>query len=173
MVLQAYHRQRGFKTFCARIFTAYGERENETHAIVALIAKAFVKCDPYPIWGSGEQDRNFTYVGDTVDGLILGTEKVEDGSPINVGRSDHVTINETIETIFELSNFRPKDIFRDLSKPVGVFSRAADNTKCRELLGWEPTISIDEGLRRTMEWYMSTHDETTVRNDLDKLLMER
>jgi len=86
MALKAYYRQYGLKTSAARIFTAYGPRENETHAIIALIAKAFIKMDPYVIWGTGEQDRNFTYVQDIVDGMMLACEKTVDGSPINIER---------------------------------------------------------------------------------------
>jgi len=71
MALKAYQRQYGMKTAAVRIFTAYGPRENETHAVIALIAKAFIGMDPYEIWGTGEQDRNFTYVQDIVDALIL------------------------------------------------------------------------------------------------------
>ena len=85
MALKAYHKEYGMKTASVRIFTAYGPRENETHALIALIAKAFIKMDPYVIWGTGEQDRNFTYVQDIVDALILASENVTDGSTINAG----------------------------------------------------------------------------------------
>jgi len=106
MALSAYHRQYGMKTSSVRIFTAYGPRENETHAIIALIAKAFIKMDPYEIWGTGDQDRNFTYVQDIVDAMMLSCEKIEDGSPINAGRSDRITMNETAERIFNIMNWR-------------------------------------------------------------------
>ena len=96
MTLKAYHKQHGMKAASVRIFTAYGPRENETHAIIAIIAKALAQLDPYVIWGSGDQDRNFTYVQDIVDAMILAAEKIEDGSPINAGRDDRITINDTI-----------------------------------------------------------------------------
>jgi len=63
---RAYYKQHGIKGVSWRLFTAYGDRENETHAVIALIAKAFVRMNPYLIWGSGEQDRNFTHVDDIV-----------------------------------------------------------------------------------------------------------
>ena len=96
MALKAYNREYGMKTSAVRIFTAYGPRENETHAIIALIAKAFIKMDPYVIWGTGKQDRNFTYVQDIVDALILASENITDGSAVNAGRSDRITINHMI-----------------------------------------------------------------------------
>jgi len=173
MALSAYHRQYGMKTSAARIFTAYGPRENETHAIIALIAKAFINMDPYVIWGTGTQDRNFTYVQDIVDGLILASEKIEDGSPINVGRDDRLTLNNAAETVFETMNWRPKEIFHDLSKPQGVASRAADLTRTRSLFGWEPRVGYPEGFKKTIEWYAANKTKGVVKSELERLLLER
>src|SRR3984957_10703331 len=69
--LRAFHKQYGLDAIACRIFSAYGERENESHSVIALIAKALAKLDPYPVWGDGTQTRNFTYVADTVKGLFL------------------------------------------------------------------------------------------------------
>ena len=173
MALKAYHKEYGLKTSAVRIFTAYGPRENETHAIIALIAKAFVKMDPYVIWGSGEQDRNFTYVQDIVDALILAAEKIEDGTPVNAGRDDRITINRAAELIFRIVGWRPRRILHDLSKPQGVASRAADLTRARELLGWSPQVSYREGFEKTVEWYFSTKDRDSVKANLKQLLIER
>lgn len=173
MALRAYHRQYGMKTSAVRIFTAYGPRENETHAIMALIAKAFVRMDPYVIWGTGEQERNFTYVEDIVDALILAAEKIENGSPVNAGRDDRITINEAAELIFDLIEWAPRQIEHDLSKPQGVATRAADLTRARQVLTWEPQISYRKGFRRTIEWYYANKQVDEVRANLDKILMER
>lgn len=173
MALKAYHRQFGMKTSAVRIFTAYGPRENETHAIIALIAKAFVKMDPFVIWGTGEQDRNFTYVQDIVDALVLAAEKIDDGSPINAGREDRITIDETIDRVFNIVGWRPKQVKRDLTKPQGVTSRAADLTMARKVLGWEPKVSYTEGFKKTIEWYFDEKKVEDVKVNLDKLLLER
>jgi nucleoside-diphosphate-sugar epimerase len=173
MALSAYHRQYGLKTSAVRIFTAYGPRENETHAIIALIAKAFVNMDPYVIWGSGNQDRNFTYVQDIADALILASEKIEDGSPLNAGRDDRLTLNEAAEMVFEISKWRPKEVRHDLSKPQGVASRAADLTLARTKFNWEPKVGYTEGFRRTVEWYFNNKDKEIVKSDLEHLLNER
>jgi len=173
MALKAYHVQYGVKTSAARIFTAYGPRENETHAIIALIAKAFVKMDPYVIWGNGEQDRNFTYVSDIVDGMILACEKIEDGSPINVGRDDRITINETVDLLFELTDWRPKKIHHDLTKPQGVASRAADLTIAEESFNWRPKVDYREGFEKTIDWYYKNRNVEEVRTNLQRLLLER
>jgi UDP-glucose 4-epimerase len=173
MALNAYHRQYGVKTSAVRIFTAYGPRENETHAIIALIAKAFVRMDPYVIWSTGEQDRNFTYVQDIVDSMILAAEKIEDGSSVNAGRDDRITINEAAEFIFDIVEWRPKRIKHDLSKPQGVASRAADLTRASRLLGWKPIVSYGDGFKKTIEWYFSNKNEKDVKANLDRLLLER
>jgi UDP-glucose 4-epimerase len=173
MALSAYHRQYGLKTSAVRIFTAYGPRENETHAIIALIAKAFINMDPYVIWGTGNQDRNFTYVQDIVDALILASEKIEDGSPLNAGRDDRLTLNEAAEMVFEIAKWKPKKIRHDLSKPQGVASRAADLTLARTKFNWEPKVGYTEGFKKTIEWYFKNKDKATVKADLEHLLNER
>ena len=173
MALSAYHRQYGMKTSSVRIFTAYGPRENETHAVIALIAKAFIKMDPYVIWGSGEQDRNFTYVQDIVNAMILTAEKITNGSPINAGRDDRITINETINMIFEIMDWSPESIIRDLSKPQGVTSRAADLTKAKKIMDWSPKVGFKEGFIKTINWYKQTKNIEEVRSNLQKRLLER
>ncbi len=173
MALKAYHREYGMKTGAARIFTAYGPRENETHAIIALIAKAYARMDPYVIWGTGEQDRNFTYVQDIVDGMVRVAEVVEDGSAINVGRDDRIVINKAVAMIFDIMDWWPDRIIHDLSKPTGVASRAADLTKAREVLNWEPKVSYEEGFTKTIQWYQAHKNAEEVRMNLDRLLMQR
>jgi len=173
MTLSAYHREYGMKTSAVRIFTAYGPRENETHAIIALIAKAFVKMDPYIIWGTGEQDRNFTYVEDIVNALVLAAEKIEDGSAVNAGREDRITLNQAAELVFEIIGWRPERTEHDLTKPQGVASRAGDLTKSRRILGWEPRVSYREGFEKTTTWYCSNKKREEVKANLNRLLMER
>jgi len=173
MALKAYHKEYGLKCASCRIFTAYGPRENETHAVIALIAKAFIEQEPYEIWGTGEQDRNFTYVNDIVDGLIHACERIEDGSAVNVGTSDHIKIKDIAEKIFDIVGWRPNEIFLDTSKPVGVFSRAADLTKTKKLLQWQPECSIEEGLRKTISWYYTTKNKEEIKKKFQKLIWER
>jgi len=174
MALRAYYKQHGLKSVACRLFTVYGERENESHAVIALIAKSFTRMDPYPIWGSGQQDRNFTYVGDIVEGMLRAAASgVEDGSAINIGTAEHVKIIDAAQMIFAETGFTPTEVEFDLTKPVGVFSRAADLTRTRAVLGWEPGTSFRDGLRRTISWYYETHDAGLVSRQLTYLLTER
>lgn len=170
--LRAFCKQYGMSGVACRIFTAYGERENESHAVIALIAKAAARLDPFPIWGDGNQTRNFTYVRDTVIGMALAACHLKEFNTINLGSSQHHTILELIELIFRHIGWRPKQIIRELDKPVGVLSRAADNAKCRQLLNWEPHYSLAEGLARTISWYLPNLSSDRVEN-LQHLLIER
>jgi nucleoside-diphosphate-sugar epimerase len=159
----------------ARIFTAYGERENESHAAIALIAKALLQMDPFTIWGTGLQTRNFTYVTDTVRGLLnLGIDSSPNAFDIqNIGTSEFVTVNEFINTIFELIGWMPMQVFRDESKPQGVASRASDNASSISKFDWEPTVSIEEGLSRTINWYKQQVNRPKSLIDLEVLLESR
>jgi len=172
--LQAYHRQYGLKAAAARISTAYGPRENESHALMALIARAFIQQSPFEIWGDGEQTRGFTYVQDVVDGLILAAEHLEDGSAVNVGTADFISLNQVAEEIFTVMDWRPPDGIRHRAdKPTGVRHRALDGALARHTTGWAPQVSLTEGIRRTVAWYMAHHDAADVAARLDSLLMER
>ena len=170
--LNAFHKQFGIDAISCRIFTAYGERENESHAVIALIAKALLRMDPFPIWGDGLQTRNFTYVRDTALGMVLAGAKLKGFDTINLGSPDHITILELLECIFTIVGWRPNEIKRELDKPVGVLSRAADVEKVKRLLGWSPTHSLAEGVGNTIEWYSKTLAPDRAEH-LERLLMER
>ncbi len=172
MQLRAFHKQHGISGIACRIFTAYGERENESHAVVALIAKAVRRLDPYPIWGDGLQTRNFTYVADTVFGMAQAAAKLDGFHVINVGSSQHHTILELIEHIFDELGWHPAQIDKQLDKPVGVLSRASHNRKISQVLGWEPTFALKEGVARTTRWYRQSVGEAAT-GDFERKLMER
>lgn len=171
--LQSFHEQYGVDASSVRIFTAYGPRENETHAIIALIAKAFAEQDPYQIWGDGDQTRNFTYVDDIVSALALANEKITDATPVNAGISEYISINEVADAIFEYLDWEPEEIHHVTDKPVGVRHRAADTSRAEELLGWESEYTLEDGLAETIDWYVENRDEESVRENIETLLHER
>ena len=171
--LQAYHEQYDIDASIVRIFTAYGPRENETHAIVALMAKAYAEQEPYRIWGDGEQTRNFTYVKDIARALRLAAENVTGATPVNAGIRDYITINEVAEAVFSRLDWEPAEIDHMTDKPVGVRHRAADTTRAEELLGWEPQYTLQDGIDRTLDWYAENREREYVQNNLETLLHER
>ena len=155
--MNAFKKQFGLKGCPVRFVTAYGPRENETHAIIAFIYKAVEKMDPYEIWGNGQQERDFTYVEDIVDGTVLCAEKISDMTPINLGTGVRYKMVDVAQMVFEILGWTPEKISFDTSKPTGAVSRALDNSLAKELLGWEPRFSLREGLKKTIEWYSKNH----------------
>lgn len=151
-ILWAYHKQYGLKGSITRYVTAYGPRENDTHAIIALIRRALLKENPYVVWGTGEQDRDFTYVDDIVTGTLLACEKITDGTPVNLGTAKRYKLKEAAKMVLELCGHRAP-IYFDKTKPEGVLSRALDITRTQKLLGWAPSISLNDGLLETIAWY--------------------
>lgn len=171
-VMQAYHKDGLIKTATCRFFTVFGRRMKENHFILATIAKSFVKTDPFYIWGNGDEVRNFTPVQNTVQGLLLATEKAN-GEIYNIGLEQRITIDEAVSKIWELMDWHPKEVIYQPDKPVGIRNRVSDCTKARNELGWNPTVTFEDGLKDTIEWYVSTHDEQEVRETLERKLTER
>ncbi len=172
--IKAFHEQYGLKTSAIRIFTAYGPRENESHAIIALIAKAFIRQSPLEVWGNGQQTRNFTYVDDIVEAFVLACQHIEDGTAINAGTGEFISLIDAAEAVFRQMDWRPaKGLALSPDRPVGVIHRAADTQFAHERIGWVPTRSFDEGLAETIKWYLANKDAEIVRRNLEMLLMER
>jgi nucleoside-diphosphate-sugar epimerase len=155
--LNSFKKQYGLKCCPVRFVTAYGPRENETHAIIALIYKAVEKMNPFEVWGNGQQERDFTYVEDIVSGTIKAGEMVNDCTPINLGTGKRYKIIDVVEMIFKILKWHPKNIIFDDSKPVGALSRALDNSRANNMLHWKPEFNLEEGLKKTIDWYVSSH----------------
>jgi nucleoside-diphosphate-sugar epimerase len=173
MALAAYGRQYGMQGVSCRIFTAYGERENPTHAIIALILRALLQEDPFVIWGDGTQARNFTYVADLAQGLMAAAERITDCSAINLGSETAYSTLEVAHSIWELTGFRPASVNYQRHKPTGVHYRNADSGRARCLMDWSATTSLEEGLRRTIGWVEATTDLEALRETFELRLLER
>lgn len=171
-MLDAYIEQGAFKGCSTRSFTVYGPLMNESHAIAALIAKTMIRQDPFEIWGvDGNQYRNWTFVEDNVQGALLAAEHLNRGA-VNIGVEDRLTPNMACEIIWDIMGWRPDEITYKKDAPVGPVNRIADATKLKSL-GWEPKYSFRQGLEKTIEWYLSTHDVEEVKKTLERKLTER
>ena len=155
--MKSFNKQYGLKGCPVRFVTAYGPREDTTHAIIALIYKAVEKMDPFEIWGNGNQERDFTYVEDIVYGSILAAEKISDMTPINLGTGVRYKMIDVVNMICEILQWTPKEFKFDTSKPTGALSRSLDNSLAKKLLGWEPKFSLKDGLVETIQWFVENH----------------
>ena len=134
----------------------YGER---SQVIPALIRKVInFPEEEFNVWGSGKQGRAFIHVNDIVDALVLALEKGWGHGWIQIGPSECTSIHEIAEAVIKISG---KDIvpFYDTTKPEGDKARSADWGKAKEVLGWEPKVSLEDGLRQQYEW---------IKNDIEK-----
>ncbi|HEX9887601.1 MAG TPA: NAD-dependent epimerase/dehydratase family protein [Longimicrobiales bacterium] len=172
MALRAYHEELGFKSASCRLFTVYGERGVENHAIMAMIARAFIGQDPFEVWGDGTQVRNWTYVGDIVEGLVLSAERIEDATAVNLGTEERIRVLDAAREILALTG-RAAEFELRPDMPTGPVNRVASNRLAAELLGWTPRTPFREGLHRTVEWYFSTKDRDEVRAGLEGMLVGR
>lgn len=160
VTLKAFHKQYGLKSSITRYVTAYGPWENDTHAIIMLIRRAINREDPYLIWGSGKQDRDFTYVDDIVSGTLAACEKITNADVVNLGTSKRYTMVETVNIIFDILGWRPKKIVFDKTKPEGVKTRALDVKKAKKLLGWTPKYDFKTGVEKTIDWFIKEKPKT-------------
>jgi dTDP-glucose 4,6-dehydratase len=148
----AYHRAHGVQTRIVRIFNTYGERMRlrDGRVVPALIGQALAG-DPMTVFGDGSQTRSFCYVSDLIDGiyrLLLS----EETSPVNIGNPAELTVLEFARTIRRLTGTSSEIVFRPL--PVDDPKvRQPDITRARTRLGWEPKVTLEEGLLRTIEYF--------------------
>ena len=151
--LQAHHREHGLKAASCRYFTVYGPRAKEDHAVIAMIARAVARQDPFEVWGTGEQIRNWTYVDDIVTGTLLAAEKIDDGAAINLGTMERIRVRDAARMVLGLVGHEAEIVTRP-EMPTGPLNRVADNTLARRILDWQPKVSFRAGLRRTVAWYL-------------------
>jgi len=172
MTLRAYTEETGMKSANCRYFTVYGDRGHENHAVIAMIARAFVKQSPYVVWGTGEQIRNWTHVSDIVSGTILAAEKIDDGSAVNLGTMERTRVIDAAREVLRYTGHEA-EIELHPEMPTGPLNRVADNALARMLLGWEPQVKFMDGLHRTAEWYFREKDREAIAASLATRLTER
>lgn len=139
----------GLHVACIRPFSGYGEDQDLTYPVPAIASRVAAREDPLIVWGSGQQGRDFVHIDDCVDAMMLVLDRVSDGSAVNIGSGILTTFIEVAQTFARLAGYQP-EIKPLIDKPTGVHSRYADTTLSRELLGWIPRISINEGFGRVL-----------------------
>ena len=160
---QAYRRQYGFDAVVLLPVNLYGPRDNfdpaTSHVIPALIKKCTdaVQSGASEIvcWGDGTPTREFLYVEDAAEGLLLAAEHYDEPDPVNLGSGIEISIKNLVDLIANLTGFTGA-VTWDTSKPNGQPRRCLDTTKAERLFGFKAAVPFDEGLRRTVRWYMET-----------------
>ncbi|MCB0631166.1 MAG: NAD-dependent epimerase/dehydratase family protein [Saprospiraceae bacterium] len=140
----------GVSVTCIRPFSGYGEDQDLTYPIPAIAARAAAKEDPFEVWGSGYQGRDFVHIDDVLDCILLAMDHIHDGTAINIGMGRLTTFREIIEIFTRFAGYKP-EIKPLLDKPVGVHSRYCNMDFVKGKLGWGAKISLEEGLRRVYD----------------------
>jgi GDP-L-fucose synthase len=157
---QAYRQQYGFNAIYLLPVNLYGPGDNfdprSSHVIPALIKKcidARDHGDPFiEVWGTGSATREFLYVDDAADGIVLAAERYDGAEPVNLGTGQEISIRELVELIVEATGFQG-EVRWDSSKPDGQPRRALDTSRAMGKFGFKPKVPFQAGMRRAVEWY--------------------
>ena len=153
---QAYREQYGTNAIFLLPANLYGPRDNfhetNAHVVADLIRKMHASPEEVVLWGDGTPTREFLYVDDCVEGLLLAAKRYDDAEPVNLGTGREISIRELAELVAELSGFEG-EIRWDTSMPNGQPRRSLDASRAKELFGFEAKTPLREGLERTIAWY--------------------
>lgn len=169
--LQANREQYGQRAVYLMPTNLYGPRDKfhsaVSHVIPALIKKAVEAkesgADHMDVWGTGSASREFLYVDDAAEGIVLAAEFYEDGDPVNLGADRELPIRDLVRIIVDLVGF-DGEVRWDTSRPDGQPRRGVDGTRARERFGFTAATSFDEGLRRTLDWFLANRVEAEARD---------
>ena len=159
---QAYRQQYGYNSIFLLPVNLYGPGDNfdpeSSHVIPALIKKcldAKTRGDEtIEVWGDGSPTREFLYVEDATEGILLATEHYHDSQPVNLGSSNEISIKALMEMIARLTGFEGRIVW-DTTRPNGQPRRCLDTSRAHQLFGFKAQMGIEEGLRQTIEWYVA------------------
>ena len=135
---------------CIRPFSGYGEDQDLTYPVPAIAARAARRENPFEVWGTGKQGRDFVHIDDVLDLIFILMDQVSDGSAYNIGSGKLTSFLELIDIFAGFAGYSPQIRPRP-DKPVGVHSRYCDMSLVEEKFNWRPKISIEEGMRRVYD----------------------
>ena len=156
----AYRAQYGFNSVNLLPVNLYGPRDNfnpeSSHVIPALIQKCVDATrnndDEIIVWGTGKPTREFLYVEDCAEGILLAAQKYNKSEPVNLGTGVEISIKDLVKLIAKLTGFKGKIVW-DTAKPDGQSRRCLDTSKAKREFGFKARMNFEEGLKRTIEWY--------------------
>lgn len=162
-MLQAYRKQYNFNGIYMLPVNLYGPGDNfsldTSHVVPALIRKALeakAKGDSsITVWGTGKAYREFLYVEDAAEAIVLATEKYNSPNPVNIGTGSEISVNALVELIKKTIGYEGSTVW-DTSRPDGSARRCLDVTRAEKEFGFKASTSLEEGIQKTVEWYEST-----------------
>ena len=141
----------------ANIYGEFDDFEWETsHVIPALIRKVVERHSPVEVWGDGEDLKEFIYVQDFIDGMLLAMEKIDGFEPVNIAAGNPTTVKEVLLTLLDIDGYTEARIEFDTSKPTMIRKRLIDPSRAETLLGFRAATSMEDGLKKTVAWYRGT-----------------
>jgi GDP-L-fucose synthase len=153
------------KTIVLRPGNLYGPFDkytrSESKVIAALIRRAIEKQNPFEVWGDGMDIKDFLYVEDFVEGMLLAFAKCEEFTTLNIASGVPVTIKEVLSVILDIAEHQSADVRFDSTKPTMIPKRMIDISKMKALTGWSPQIGLNEGIGRTVSWYNEFYQHRT------------
>jgi GDP-L-fucose synthase len=153
---QAYREQYGLDSIFLLPTNLYGPRDNfhptNAHVIPDLIRKMVDSPEEIVLWGDGSPTREFLYVDDCVEGLVLAAGRYDGADPVNLGAGKEISIRDLAELVADVTGFEGRIVW-DTSQPNGQPRRSVDATRARELFGFEATTPLRDGLQKTVAWY--------------------
>lgn len=135
-------------------------RPATSHVIPALVRKAVEKMNPFEVWGTGNEVRDFLHVEDLARGCLLMLEKHAVCDPVNIGYGSGITIRRVVEIILDAAGHGNADLRFDSTKPTTIPFRLVDTSKATRILAFQPSISLESGLRDVVTWYASTRPQS-------------
>ncbi len=167
MYMQVFGRVYDLENVSLRYFNVFGPRQDPTSQYSGVLSRfmlAILDAAQPVVFGDGEQSRDFTYVDNVVDATLRACEAPEaSGTVINVGTGSRITLNQTLKLLEKIAA-KPIRAKYDPPRPGDILHSQADIDLARKVLGYEPRVNFEEGLRRTWEWYCKTYTKTYVRS---------
>ncbi len=157
--------EKPMKTIVVRPGNLYGPYDKfdweKSKVIPALMRRAIEKHDPFVVWGDGRDLKDFLYIDDFIDGMLLAMENIDSYEPINIASGIPVTIRDVLNEILIAADYQDASVEYDASKPTMIPKRMIDISMAEQKLGFSPTVSLEEGIRKTVEWYREYYKDKT------------
>jgi len=148
------------QTVIVRPANIYGPMEDfeweTSHVLPAMIRRVVERHDPIEVWGDGKDIKDFIYIDDLIDGLLLAMEKIEGFDVVNIASGKEYCLRDILDLIIKIDGYENAKVEYDASKPTMIPKRLIDPAKAKRLLGFEAKTPIEEGLRKAIEWYRSS-----------------